>query len=48
MIVLVSDNGASGEGGLNGLYNESLGTVSTYYIYDRVKDRDRGVKRIWD
>jgi|SRR5579883_2190742 len=29
-------------------YNESLGTVSTYYLYDRVKDRDRGVpKRIW-
>ncbi len=34
--------------GLESLYNESLGTVSTYYIYDRVKDRDRGVKRIWD
>jgi len=34
--------------GLESLYNESLGTVSTYYIYDRVKGRDRGVKRIWD
>ena len=31
------------------LYNESLGTVSTLYQYDRVKDRDRGVpKRIWE
>jgi hypothetical protein len=30
-------------------YNESLGTVSTYYIYDRVEDRDRGVpKRSWE
>jgi hypothetical protein len=30
-------------------YNESLGTVSTYYLYDRVKDRDRGVpRRVWD
>jgi hypothetical protein len=35
--------------GLESLYNESLGTVSTYYLYDRVKDRDRGVpKRIWE
>jgi hypothetical protein len=34
--------------GQESLYNESLGTVSTYYIYDRVKGRDRGVKRIWD
>jgi len=34
--------------GIESLYNESLGTVSTYYIYDRVKGRDRGVKRIWD
>jgi hypothetical protein len=34
--------------GLESLYNESLGTVSTYYLYDRVKDRDRGVpKRVW-
>jgi hypothetical protein len=30
-------------------YNESLGTVSTLYLYDRVKDRDRGVpKRVWE
>src|SRR3954451_14846372 len=35
--------------GLKSLYNESLGTVSTLYQYDRVKDRDRGVpKRIWE
>jgi hypothetical protein len=31
--------------GLKSLYNESLGTVSTYYLYDRVEDRDRGVPR---
>ncbi|HTT64818.1 MAG TPA: hypothetical protein VLX58_17730 [Bryobacteraceae bacterium] len=31
------------------LYNESLGTVSTFYLYDRVKDRDHGVpKRAWE
>jgi hypothetical protein len=35
--------------GVPSLYNESLGTVSTYYLYDRVQDRDRGVpKRIWE
>lgn len=35
--------------GLVGLYNESLGTVSTQYLYDRVKDRDRGVpRRPWE
>jgi hypothetical protein len=35
--------------GLESLYNESLGTVSTFYLYDRVKDRDRGVpKRVWE
>jgi hypothetical protein len=35
--------------GLTSLYNESLGTVSTYYQYDRVKDRDKGVpKRAWE
>ncbi len=35
--------------GLESLYNESLGTVSTYYLYDRVKDRDKGVpKRVWE
>ena len=34
---------------LKSLYNESLGTVSTFYMYDRVKDRDAGVpKRIWE
>jgi hypothetical protein len=35
--------------GLVSLYNESLGTVSTFYLYDRVQDRDRGVpKRVWE
>lgn len=35
--------------GQESYYNQSLGTVSTYYLYDRVKDRDRGVpKRIWE
>jgi hypothetical protein len=35
--------------GLESLYNESLGTVSTFYNYDRLKDRDRGVpKRAWE
>ena len=35
--------------GQTSLYNESLGTVSTYYLYDRVQDRDRGVpKRAWE
>src|SRR5690349_14058830 len=35
--------------GLESLYNESLGTVSTEYLYDRVKDRDKGVpKRPWE
>ncbi|HEY1340935.1 MAG TPA: hypothetical protein VGF59_25660 [Bryobacteraceae bacterium] len=35
--------------GQKSLYNESLGTVSTFYLYDRVKDRDRGVpKRVWE
>ena len=35
--------------GLKSLYNESLGTVSTYYLYDRLKDRDRGIpKRAWE
>jgi hypothetical protein len=27
---------------LTSLYNESLGTVSTLYVYDRVEGRDRG------
>ena len=31
------------------LYNEALGTVSTFYLYDRVRDRDKGVpKRAWE
>jgi hypothetical protein len=31
------------------LYNEALGTTSTFYLYDRVKDRDAGVpKRVWE
>jgi hypothetical protein len=35
--------------GLESLYNQSLGTVSTFYHYDRLKDRDRGVpKRAWE
>jgi hypothetical protein len=38
--------------GLNSLYNESLGTVSESYHYDRVKDRDlpetARPKRPWD
>jgi hypothetical protein len=35
--------------GEESLYNESLGTTSTFYLYDRVKDRDRGVpKRAWE
>ena len=35
--------------GMKSLYNESLGTVSTFYLYDRVQDRDRGVpKRVWE
>ena len=35
--------------GLTSLYNESLGTVSTFYLYDRVQNRDAGVpKRPWE
>jgi hypothetical protein len=35
--------------GQTSLYNESLGTVSTFYLYDRVQDRDQGVpKRAWE
>lgn len=35
--------------GKESYYNTSLGTVSTFYLYDRVKDRDRGVpKRAWE
>lgn len=35
--------------GKKSYYNESLGTISTFYLYDRVKDRDKGVpKRVWE
>ncbi len=35
--------------GQESYYNDSLGTVSTFYLYDRVKDRDGGVpKRAWE
>jgi hypothetical protein len=35
--------------GQESYYNQSLGTVSTFYLYDRVKDRDHGVpKRVWE
>lgn len=35
--------------GQESYYNESLGTVSAFYLYDRLKDRDRGVpKRAWE
>ena len=35
--------------GKESLYNEALGTVSTYYLYDRLQDRDRGIpKRAWE
>jgi hypothetical protein len=35
--------------GLVSLYNESLGTTSTRYLYDRVEDRDHGVPaRPWE
>lgn len=30
-------------------YNQALGTVSKFYLYDRLKDRDGGVpKRVWE
>src|SRR5690349_10536918 len=35
--------------GEDSYYNESLGTVSTYYIYDRMENRDEGVpRRAWE
>jgi len=35
--------------GQESFYNESLGTVSTFYQYDRVTNRDVGVpKRAWE
>ncbi len=35
--------------GLTTLYNESMGTVSNLYLYDRVEGRDKGEHRkAWD
>lgn len=35
--------------GMTSLYNEGLGSVNALHLYDRVKDRDRGVpKRAWE
>lgn len=35
--------------GLTSLYNQSLGTTSDLHLYDRLRDRDRGVpKRPWE
>jgi len=35
--------------GAESYYNQALGTVSTFYLYDRLKDRDRGApKRVWE
>ena len=35
--------------GLVSLYNESLGTVSNFYLYDRVEDRDSAEpKQAWE
>jgi hypothetical protein len=35
--------------GLTSLYNESMGTVSNLYLYDRVEGRDKGVHdKPWD
>jgi hypothetical protein len=38
--------------GLPSLYNESIGTVSDAYLYDRVEDRDEPIaqrpKRVWE
>jgi hypothetical protein len=34
---------------ITSLYNEGLGTVCDLHVYDRVKDRDKGVpKRAWE
>jgi hypothetical protein len=33
--------------GLVSLYNESMGTVSNLYIYDRVEGRDKGEQKPW-
>lgn len=35
--------------GMTSLYNEGLGSVNSLHLYDRVKDRDRGVSaRAWE
>jgi hypothetical protein len=35
--------------GAESLYNQSLGTVSAFYLYDRLTDRDAGApKRAWE
>lgn len=34
--------------GLTSLYNESLGTTFDQHMYDRVVNRDAGVRRPWD
>lgn len=35
--------------GEESLYNQALGSVSTYYSYDRLKDRDQvPVRRAWE
>ena len=35
--------------GMTSLYNEGLGSVNSLHLYDRVKDRDRGVPtRPWE
>ncbi len=35
--------------GMTSLYNEGLGSINSLHLYDRVKDRDRGVSpRPWE
>jgi hypothetical protein len=34
--------------GLPSLYNESLGTTSDLHLYDRVEDRDQGIRKPWE
>jgi hypothetical protein len=33
--------------GLESLYHESLGTTNDLHLYDRVADRDRGIRKPW-
>lgn len=33
--------------GLTSLYNEGLGTICDLHLYDRVEDRDQGVRQPW-